>query len=213
MDRTLHRMFGWFGVLGALTSLVTVLGLDLVIGGKPLRGSTLRHLTISEYVYSTGDWAFVLAVLALAIGSAVLLYGLIRGGAVRAISVGSLLMSLWVTGLAAVIAFPKHNWALGASSSGTVHRIATLVAFVALPVAVLVIARGRAPVARWLALGACGWLSVLFGAIAVGIVTDRSWWRIIPLGLVERGIAGFEVLAVLALSVWLIRQSPAPADV
>ena len=206
MDRISHRMFGWFGILGAVTSLVTVLTLDALVGGEPLRGSTLRRLTISEYVYSAGRWAFVVAVLALAIGSVLLLYGLILSGAVRAISVGSLLMSLWVAGLAAIVAFPKHNWAIGASGSGTVHRVATLVAFVALPAAVLVIARGRARAARWLAIGAVGWLSVLFGAIGVGIATDRSWWRLIPLGLVERGIAGFEVLAVIALGVWLARQ-------
>jgi hypothetical protein len=113
------------------------------------------------------------------------------------------------------VAFPKHNWAVGPSASGTVHRVATLLAFVALPVAVLLIARGRdvwARLARWLAWGSVGWLSVLFGAIAVGVVSGQAWWRIIPLGLVERGIAGFEVAAVIALAVWLIRGAPQAAE-
>jgi hypothetical protein len=160
MNRRLHVLFGWIAVAGAALSLVTVLALDAVLGGQPLRGRTLRRATISEYVFTTGGWLFVTAVLALAAGSALLL------------------------------------------------------AFLALPVAVLVIARGRevwARAARWLAWGSIGWLSVLFGAIAVAAVTEQAWWRIIPLGLVERGIAGFEVAAVLALAVWLIRGAPQAA--
>ncbi|MDF2585350.1 MAG: hypothetical protein K0R33_3993, partial [Mycobacterium sp.] len=59
--------------------------------------------------------------------------------------------------------------------------------------------------AVWLAYGSIAWLSVLFGAIAVSMVTDLRWHRIIPLGIVERGIVAFEVGAVIALGIWLIR--------
>lgn len=211
MNRRLHVVFGWIAVFGAALSLLTVLALDAVLGGEPLRGRTLRRATISEYVFTTGGWLFVTAVLALAAGSALLLVGLIHAGRIPPLSVGSVLLVLWVIGLLGVVAFPKHNWAVGPSASGTVHRVATLLAFVALPVAVAVIARGQelwARAARWLAWGSIGWLSVLFGAIAVGLVTGASWWRIIPLGLVERGIAGFEVAAVMALGLWLIRGTP-----
>ncbi|MEN4472785.1 DUF998 domain-containing protein [Mycolicibacterium cosmeticum] len=214
MNRRLHVLFGWIAVAGAAVSLLTVLTLDAVLGGQPLRGRTLRRATISEYVFTTGGWLFVTAVLALAAGSALLLVGLIHAGLLTPRSPGSVLLALWVIGLLGVVAFPKHNWAVGPSASGTVHRVATQLAFVALPVAVLVIARGRevwARTARWLAWGSIGWLGVLFGAIAVAAVTERSWWRIIPLGLVERGIAGFEVAAVLALAVWLIRSAPQAA--
>jgi hypothetical protein len=214
MNRRLHVLFGWIAAVGAATSLLTVLALDAVLGGQPLRGRTLRRATISEYVFTTGGWLFVTAVLALAAGSVVLLAGLIQAGRLTLRSPGSVLLTLWVIGLLGVVAFPKHNWAVGPSASGTVHRVATLLAFVALPVAVLVIARGRevwARAARWLAWGSIGWLGVLFGAIGVGAVTERSWWRIIPLALVERGIARFEVAAVLALAVWLIRSAPQAA--
>lgn len=214
MNRRLHVVFGWIAVIGAAVSLLTVLALDAVLGGQPLRGRALRHATISEYVFTTGGWLFVASVLALAAGSALLLAGLIHAGRVSPWSAGSVLLVLWVIGLLGVVAFPKHNWAVGPSPSGTVHRAATLLAFVALPVAVLVIARGRelwARAARWLAWGSVGWLGVLFGAIAVAAVTERAWWRIIPLGLVERGIAGFEVAAVLAMGLWLIRGAPQAA--
>ena len=206
------RALGWIGVAGAVGAITAVLALDATLGGQHVRGRALRSATISEYVYTSGSWAFVVAVLTLAATSAALLVGLIRAGRLRWRSAGSVLMTLWVVGLLAVVAFPKHNWVTGPSASGTVHRVATLVAFVALPVAVLLIARGRsgaARAARWLAVAGMGWLAVLFGAIAVGLVTDQSWWRLIPLGLVERGIAGFEVAALVALGLWLTRGSGA----
>lgn len=207
MDRTFHVLLGWFGVLGAAIAVVAILTLDAVIGGEPVRGRTLRRATISEYVYTAGGWAFLTGVLALALGSTLLLIGLIRAGVVAPLSVGSILMSLWVIGLVGVAAFPKHNWEIGPSASGSVHRIATLLAFVSLPAAVLVIARRHraARPAVWLAYGSIAWLGVLFGAIAVSMVSDLRWHRIIPLGIVERGIVAFEVAAVIALGVWLIR--------
>lgn len=208
MDRASHALFGWIAVLGAAISVVAILTLDAVIGGQSHRpGRTLRMATISEYVYTAGGWAFLTGVLALAVGSILLLAGLIRAGAVAPISWGSILMSLWVVGLVGVAAFPKHNWEIGPSASGSIHRVATLLAFVSLPAAVLAIARRhrQARPAVWLAYGSIAWLAVLFGAIAVSMVTDLRWYRIIPLGIVERGIVAFEVGAVIALGVWLIR--------
>lgn len=208
MDRASHALFGWIAVLGAAISVVAILTLDAVIGGQSHRpGRTLRMATISEYVYTAGGWAFLTGVLALAVGSILLLAGLIRAGAVAPISWGSILMSLWVVGLIGVAAFPKHNWEIGPSASGSIHRVATLLAFVSLPAAVLAIARRhrQARPAVWLAYGSIAWLAVLFGAIAVSMVTDLRWYRIIPLGIVERGIVAFEVGAVIALGVWLIR--------
>ncbi|AKK29166.1 DUF998 domain-containing protein [Mycobacterium sp. EPa45] len=200
------RALGWIGGFGAALAIVVVLGLDATVGGQHTRGRQLRAATISEYVYTSGSAAFVTAVLILAGGSAGLLYGLIRAGRVRPWSAGSVSMTLWVVALVGIVAFPKHNWVTGPSVSGSVHRVATLVAFVALPLAVLLIARGRdgaVRAARWLTVVGIGWLSVLFGAIAVGIATDQRWWTLIPLGLVERGIAGFEVAALIALGWWL----------
>lgn len=208
MERSSHVVLGWFGVLGAAISVVAVLSLDAILGGESHRpGRTLRMATISEYVYTAGGWAFLTGVLALALGSTLLLIGLIQAGLVAPVSIGSILMSLWVIGLLGIAAFPKHNWEIGPSTSGSVHRMATLLAFVSLPAAVLAIARrhrGARP-AVWMAYGSIAWLAVLFGAIAVSMVTDLRWYRIIPLGIVERGIVAFEVAAVIALGYWLIR--------
>ncbi|KDE98872.1 hypothetical protein Y900_007900 [Mycolicibacterium aromaticivorans JS19b1 = JCM 16368] len=204
----MERALGWMGVFGSAFAIVAVLALDATLGGQHIRGGRLRAATISEYVYTSGGAAFVAAVLILAVASAALLHGLIRAGRVRLRSAGSVLMMLWVVGLLGVVAFPKHNWVTGPSASGTVHRLATLLAFVALPLAVLLIARGRdvtVRAARWFTAVGIGWLAVLFGAIAVGVATGRPWWKLIPLGVVERGIAGFEVAALIALGLWLVR--------
>lgn len=208
MQRSTHVLLGWFGVLGAAISVAAILSLDAIIGGQSHRpGRTLRMATISEYIYTSGDWAFLTGVLALALGSILLLTGLVRAGVVAPLSPGSILMSLWVIGLVGIAAFPKHNWEIGPSTSGSIHRMATLLAFVSLPAAVLAITRRHhsARPATWLAYGSIGWLAVLFGAIAVSMVTDLRWYRIIPLGIVERGIVAFEVAAVIAVGVWLIR--------
>jgi len=167
-----HRaaVFGWLAVLGGLAAATAVVTLDVLLGGEPLRGRGRRVQTISEYVYSSGAWAFDVGVVALAVGSAALLVGLVRRGLVTPISSGSIFLRLWVIGLAGIVAFPKHNWAIGPSGSGTVHRVASLIAFLAAPVAVLVIARRRthresaaARAAFW--LGSAGWHSSLCSSV------------------------------------------------
>jgi len=203
-------MFGWLAVCGGLVAAIAVVTLDVLLGGEPVRGRTRRLQTISEYVYSSGAWAFDIGVVALAAGSAALILGLVRRRLVTPISPGSIFLTLWVIGLAGIVAFPKHNWAIGPSGSGTVHRVASLIAFLAGPVAVLLIARrhrdsGVARAAFWLAIGGLAFLGVLVGAIVTAAVTGGSWWQLIPLGLVERGITGFDVAAVVALGVWVIR--------
>ena len=99
MDRASHALCGWIAVLGAATSVVAILALDAVLGGESHRpGRTLRMATISEYVYTAGGWAFLTGVLALAVGSMLLLVGLIRAGVLAPLSVGSvngLVSSRW----------------------------------------------------------------------------------------------------------------------
>lgn len=204
--------WGVLAILGGLVAAVGILGLDATIGSETVRGRELRTATISEYVYSSGSWVFNLAVLGLAAGSAALIVGLTRSGLLRQRSAGAVLLAAWVVGLVGIVGFPKHNWALGPSSSGSIHRLASVIAFLSIPLAVLFIVRRRerrssraAGTAWWLTIGALACLVVLLSAIVYGSVADASWWQVIPLGLVERGIVGFEVAAVMALGVWAIR--------
>ena len=58
-------------------------------------------------------------------------------------SLGSLLGVLWAAALLVIVLFPKHNWAVGPSTNGQIHRVASIVAFLCLPVAVMLLTRRR----------------------------------------------------------------------
>jgi hypothetical protein len=176
--------------------------------------------TISEYALGTNAWMFDLGVLALAAGSLAVLAGLVRIGAVRALGGTSVLVTLWTASLVALVVFQKYDFAHGGHSgpSGLIHRMASLVAFLSLPSAALLAARGAAarhpewarPAAqvRWAALVSCACLSLLVYAIGRGVLTDVAWWRVLPLGALERLIAGSEVITAITLGRWA-RQPPA----
>lgn len=167
--------------------------------------------TISEYALHETAWVFNSGVLALAIGSLAVLLALARAGVTRLNSLGGLGLLLWCVGLAAVVYFPKHNWALGPSNNGHVHRAASLIAFVSLPVGALLIAwawrwygawRGRALFTAGFAALALLLFGVIIGAFALQPFTGVRWWQLIPLGAVERALATAEICVVLTLGWW-----------
>lgn len=169
--------------------------------------------TISEYALSSNKWIFDVAVALVALGSAAGFGALIGRGRVPGWSAATLFCALWTVSLLVIVAYPKHNYALGTSSTGTVHRVASVVAFVCLPIAVLLAnrtAHARSPVRRrWvtgLALTSLLWFGVILGAIVVGLVTHDRWWTLIPLGLVERLMALNGLIAIGTL-VWPARRS------
>jgi hypothetical protein len=170
--------------------------------------------TISEYALGANGWMFDLGVLALAVGSMVVLAGLVRTGVVRAIGGTSVFITFWSASLTVLVIFEKYDFQNGqhTGASGMIHRMASLVAFLSLPLAVLLASRGaarrnpgwRRPAAwtRWAGIVSCACLSLLIYAIVRGLVTDVSWWRVFPLGAMERLIALSDILAVSVLGVW-----------
>lgn len=180
----------------------------------PSSGINPMTRTISEYALSGNGWLFDLAVLALAVGSAAVTAGLVRAGVLKPLSPATLLLAVWCVGLGTVVVFEKNNWAIGPSVGGTVHRMASLAAFLALPAGALLAARAgrrdpnwRRP-AAWTRFSAA--LSVLalgplFYAVAVNVLTGRAWWRVFPLGAVERLLGLTEVVVVLVLGWWAVR--------
>ncbi|ONI90161.1 hypothetical protein ALI22I_12570 [Saccharothrix sp. ALI-22-I] len=211
---------------GAVAVLLTV----ALIGGLDLYGLTesTRHLrrTISEYALGPYRWVFDSGVVLLVLGSAAILTVLVRRGMAKWNSVGAIAFAAWSVGLALVVIFPKNNWAIGPSVSGSIHRFGSLLAFIALPIAAMLLARPwrRDPVwgghARWTfrlgVLSALAFMPILY-AILVNVVVGTSWWRVLPLGYIERLLVFTEVVAVLVTSVWAIavsrhthRAEPAP---
>jgi Protein of unknown function (DUF998) len=179
--------------------------------------------TISEYALGANGWMFDIGVLALAAGSMAILAGLVLGGVVRAVSGTSVFVTLWSASLAVLVVFQKYDFANGehTGASGMIHRMASLVAFLSLPTGALLATRGAAlrnpswrrpaAVTRWTAIVSWACVSLLVYAVAQSFVTDVSWWRIFPLGGMERLIAGSEIVAVFALGHWARRAATSPS--
>jgi hypothetical membrane protein len=200
--------------LGVASAGVLAIGALHVV--PPTSAISPIRRTISEYALHETGWIFNLGVAALAFGSLAVLFALVRAGFTRAGSWGAIGLTVWSLGLAGVAYFPKHNWSVGPSVSGDIHRVASLAAFIALPVGAIAVAWqwrkheqwGR--YARWTLAGAfvaLAFLSVLIGAVLLQPVTGVRWWRVIPLGAVERGLATAEVLAVLAMGWWAVKAA------
>ena len=126
-----NRLLAIAGLGGILAGALLVGVLHVV---PPSDAVSPVSRTISEYALLDNGWVFVTAVGVLAAGSAAVLVASVRVGLVRVGSWASVTLAAWCLGLAGVILFPKHNWSVGPSASGDVHRVASLIAFLSLPV-------------------------------------------------------------------------------
>ncbi|GIF00617.1 DUF998 domain-containing protein [Paractinoplanes rishiriensis] len=204
----------------ALTGMVAVAAAVLLIGAlhviPPSSAISPYRRTISEYAHSDHGTVFNVAVLVLAAGSVAIMVALIGAGLAPARSGGVFALLLWCVALAAIVYFPKHNWAVGPSYSGTVHRWASVLAFLSLPFAALLTARAWRRHDRW--RGHARWTSLLgvmsflafspiVGAFLIQPWTGVRWWRLIPLGAVERVLLFSEICIVLVMAVWAARAA------
>lgn len=196
-------------VLTLLLGSVLMLSLHVI---PPTNEINPVRRTISEYALGPNKWVFDVAVLLVALGSALGFAAVVRHRQVRAYSGPVVLGALWIVSLLVVVVFTKTDWTIGPSIGGTVHRYASVVGFVSLPLAVLLVAHRvfpDRPAWRWAARGfatvSLGW----FGLILVGVVRMGMgygpWWRFLPLGLVERAMALAAVAAILTLALGLVR--------
>lgn len=210
--RSPARFVAFTGSAAVLLTVVLVGALDV----HRLVTSVGLRRTISEYALGPQRWVFDTAVLLLALGSVAILAVLVRRDLTRWTAPGAVALLAWAAGLALVVAFPKHDWAVGPSMSGNVHRVGSLVAFISLPVAVVLLARpwrqdevwgGHARRAfRLGVLSAVAFTPILY-AVAVNAVIGTPWWRVVPLGYVERLLVLVEVIAVLVVGWWSIAAS------
>jgi hypothetical protein len=203
--------------VAGIAAIVVALGMigALHVTGPSADLDPMRR-TISQYALLESGNVFNVAVVLLAAGSAATMLALIRTSLVPVRSGASLALLLWSVGLAAVVYFPKHNWAVGPSTEGTIHRYASVIAFLSLPVAALLIGWRRRGNGRWrtqaIVTGLLGALALAcFAPIAVAFAlhpfTGVPWWRAIPLGGVERLLALVEVVTVVHLAFWAIRAA------
>lgn len=179
--------------------------------------------TISHYALLENGWLFDLAVLALAAGALAVLAALLGARVVERASGGAAALLTFAVALVAVVVFEKHNWAVGPSVSGDIHRLAGLVAFVSLPVAALLVARPWLDAGRWSAPARCAvaaaglslvWLAPVVAAVLTEPWTGVRWWRAVPLGSLERLLGASELIGVVVLGWWAARaaRGGAPAQ-
>ncbi|WP_188192556.1 DUF998 domain-containing protein [Nonomuraea sp. SYSU D8015] len=199
----MHQPARWgLGVAG--TGVAVIAGLEL----SSLDEMNLIRRTISEHGLGPDGWIFGLGVGLLAAGSVAIGVSLARKK--LAGPLGTIALMGWAVGLFLAAWFEKTDWSVGPSLGGTIHRWGSIVAFLCLPLAAVIIARPwRHPERSRATLVAFGFgvFSVLFivGMIVMmwfGAQDGMPWWRVMPLGLVERGLAIIEVAALLALGVW-----------
>ncbi|MFF4194657.1 DUF998 domain-containing protein [Nonomuraea sp. NPDC001831] len=199
----MHQPARW-GLGAAGVGIAVIVGLELT----SLDGTNPFRRTISEHGLGPDGWIFGLAVGLLAAGSAAIGVSLARKRLAGA--VGTVALMAWSVGLLLTASFQKHDWAVGPSTSGSIHRVGSFVAFLSLPLAALVIARPwrqrerSRPATVAFGLGVCSalWVAGIGAAVLIGAGHGLPWYRVVPLGLVERGLAVTEVAALLALGVW-----------
>ena len=206
-DAAVARILAVSGLAGLACAAILIGILHLV--PETARLSSVRQ-TISEYALTDLGWMFNAGLIATAAASLLVFFALLLPGQATWRSLGLIFGGLWVAGLLVIVAFPKHNWAVGPSLDGQIHRIASVVAFLSLPVAVMLLTRrragaagrGRARAAFWLGAVSLTWFSPLIVAMVMAPRTGTPWFRAIPLGLIERGMVITEVAAIVALALW-----------
>ncbi|MGU3435829.1 DUF998 domain-containing protein [Actinomycetes bacterium M1A6_2h] len=201
------------GVAALAVAVVMVGGLDL---RNALTSADELRRTISQYGLGPDRWIFTLGVLALAVGSVLVLAPLVHRGITSWRSGASIAMWLWAIGLVIVVAVPKQDWSQPQSIGGDIHRLASVVAFVALPFAAILLSRrwrrdevwGRC--ARWTfglgVLAAVAFVPLIYSIVG-SLLTGTPWYRLITLGWVERVLVVAEVLAVISIGVWALAVS------
>lgn len=199
----MHQPARW-GLGAAGTGVAMIAGLEL----SSLDEMNLIRRTISEHGLGPDGWIFGLAVGLLAAGSAAIGVSLARKRLAGVF--GTIALMGWAVGLFLAAWFEKTDWSVGPSLSGTIHRWGSIVAFLCLPIAAVIIARpwrhrerSRATLVAF-GFGICSVLFIAGMAVLmwIGGQDGMPWWRVMPLGLVERGLAIIEVAALLALGVW-----------
>lgn len=125
-------------------------------------GLGVRDEAISYAVHGPYGWLVTVGLLALALGSLALTVGIARSGPQRGMAAGRWLLAIWTAGVLLGAVFPADppgNWSRPPSPAGAVHGMVSLVAFVALPLAGLLLALGLRRDHRWRPIGA--WLLAL----------------------------------------------------
>jgi hypothetical protein len=200
------------GLVAVATSSVMVVCLHLMPGWggvDPITGM------LSDYGVRPVGWVFDTALDVMSIGSAAVAVKMVMHGVVRD-HPSLLLMLSWCVCLVGIATFTKDPNAGAQTGRGWVHLMATAAACISLPLASLVLGLRHRRDPRWRRFA---WLSQGLALVCVpcGLPFVVSFFVIrfthasgpssVPTGLVERLMAGVDVLILVVLGLWGHRAS------
>ncbi|MEU4638985.1 DUF998 domain-containing protein [Micromonospora sp. NPDC023814] len=163
-------------------------------------------LTVSDFAVSDRGGVIDAAMVVLAAATAVLLPALRRAHrspAARPGRAAELLLAAWIGGLLLAALVPTNEPGLPMDTAAYVHRYASVVAFLALPLAGWLLAARLPAVAR-----AVRGLTLVSLALAATMVWSAYPGDRLLLGLVERLLILAEVAVLAVVAVTLLRRSP-----
>ncbi|GHH66928.1 hypothetical protein GCM10017673_13260 [Streptosporangium violaceochromogenes] len=183
------------GYTALAAGTAAMVGLHVATGLDPV------HTVISEYAFEPDGWLLPVSLTFFAAGAVAFGGALARRDTDRG---AAILVCLWGLCMLLIGAFPTDAPGVPLSMSGGIHRYAAFVAFLAMPVAGLILSRRHvtgslARVLRLLSLASLGVLVLVVVPYVVrmfGIdLTDDD----IPAGVTQRLVVGFEVAVLAAL--------------
>ncbi|MEV6690068.1 DUF998 domain-containing protein [Micromonospora sp. NPDC051196] len=183
---------------------IALAALLAVIGHLGVRDLDPVSLTVSDYAVSDSGGAIHLAMLTLAVASALLVPALRRLGVPGArtgrLGAAQLLLAVWAGGLLLAGLVPTNPPGTEMGTAAYVHRYASVVAFLALPVVGWLLAAQLPTGARtrhWLRILTVASLLLAAAQIWSAYPGDRAFY-----GLIERALILSEVtlLALLAIA-------------
>ncbi|MEV5765084.1 DUF998 domain-containing protein [Micromonospora sp. NPDC052213] len=163
-------------------------------------------LTVSDFAVSDRGGVIDAAMVVLAAATAVLLPALRRAHRAPAARPGraaELLLAAWIGGLLLAAVVPTNEPGLPMDTAAYVHRYASVVAFLALPLAGWLLAARLPAIAR-----AVRGLTLVSLALAATMVWSAYPGDRLLLGLVERLLILTEVAVLAVVAVTLLRRSP-----
>lgn len=210
---TATRWLAVLGLIGVAVFAAAILALHAV---QP-ELSPLEE-AVSYYVHGRYGWLLTLGLLPLGLGSLALAIALsVQKARSR---IGLILLGAWSMGVIVggiFAADPPGAWDQPPSASGTIHGIAAMIAFAALPAASVILTRSLRQDARWHPL--CPTLNLLSIAVVssyVAFIASLTPVFVRPgppilLGLTERIliVASLAWLATVAIGLWRM-DSAAP---
>lgn len=210
----LARMLVWLGhgALAFAAVLLVVLHVDPRWGG----GCDPVTAMLSEYADTPGWWIWDLALAATSGGSVAVVMALRRTGLLLGRAAAAWL-ALWCVAIALVAVFSKDPQGGAITLTGKLHLYATGVACAALPAAGLALAQRHRTHPRWrrvatwtrgLAVASIPFFLPFIIPFTVNVLLGSSRIPTPATGLIERVMAGLELVLLALLGVWA-RQAAA----